>query len=100
MSTTEERIAILETNDKNIFHQLTKHEEAISNISRLTIAIEKIAEKTNNISDKVDQIDDRLNQVERQPAKRYEKAREIILTAIFSIIGGIAVGIITALLLK
>lgn len=100
MSTNEERIAVLEANDKNIFHQLDEHKVAIDNIQRLIISVEKIADKTNNISDKVDQIDDRLNLVEKQPLRKYEKLKELILTAILSVIGGIVVGVLTTLLLK
>lgn len=100
MITNEERIAVLEANDKNIFHQLDEHKVAIDNIQRLIISVEKIADKTNNISDKVDQIDDRLNLVEKQPLKKYEKLKELILTAILSVIGGIVVGVLTTLLLK
>lgn len=66
MVTNEERIAVLEANDRNIFHQLDEHKLAIENIQRLVISVEKIADKTNSISDKVDQIDERLNQVEQQ----------------------------------
>ena len=100
MVTNEERIAVLETNDRNIFHQLDEHKLAIENIQRLVISVEKIADKTNSISDKVDQIDERLNQVEQQPMKRIQKAREIILTSILSTIGGLIVGILSTLLLK
>lgn len=100
MVTNEERIAVLEANDRNIFHQLDEHKLAIENIQRLVISVEKIADKTNSISDKVDQIDERLNQVEQQPMKRIQKAREIILTSILSTIGGLIVGILSTLLLK
>ena len=100
MVTNEERIAVLEANDRNIFHQLDEHKIAIENIQRLVISVEKIADKTNSISDKVDQIDDRLNQVEQQPMKRIQKAREIILTSILSTIGGLLVGILSTILLK
>lgn len=100
MVTNEERIAVLEANDRNIFHQLDEHKIAIENIQRLVISVEKIADKTNSISDKVDQIDERLNQVEQQPMKRIQKAREIILTSILSTIGGLIVGILSTLLLK
>lgn len=100
MSSNEERIAILEANSRNIFHQLDEHKTAIDNIQRLIISVEKIADKTNNISEKVDQIDERLNQVEKQPIKRWEKARELVLAAILSAVGGIIVGVITTLLLK
>lgn len=100
MVTNEERIAVLEANDRNIFHQLDEHKIAIENIQRLVISVEKIADKTNAISDKVDQIDERLNQVEQQPMKRIQKAREIILTSILSTIGGLIVGILSTLLLK
>lgn len=98
--TNEERIAVLEANDKNIFRQLDEHKIAIDNIQRLVVSVEKIADKTNSISEKVDQIDDRLNQVEQQPIKRVEKARELILTAILSTIGGLLVGILSTILLK
>lgn len=100
MVTNEERIAVLEANDKNIFHQLEEHKLAIDNIQRLIISVEKIADKTNNISDKVDQIDDRLNLVEQQPLKKVQKVKEIILTAILSTLGGLLVGVLTTLLLK
>lgn len=100
MVTNEERIAVLEANDRNIFHQLDEHKIAIDNIQRLVISVEKIADKTNSISEKVDQIDERLNQVEKQPVKRMEKIRELIITAVLSVIGGVLVGVISTLLLK
>lgn len=100
MVTNEERIAVLEANDRNIFHQLDEHKMAIDNIQRLVISVEKIADKTNSISEKVDQIDERLNQVEKQPVKRMEKIRELIITAVLSVIGGVLVGVISTLLLK
>lgn len=100
MATYEERIAVLEANNRNIFHQLDEHKQAIDNIQRLTIAVERLVDKTNNIGDKVDQIDDRLNQVEKQPIKKWEKIRELVIAAILSAIGGVIVGVISTLLLK
>ena len=98
--TNEERIAVLEANDKNIFRQLDEHKIAIDNIQRLVVSVEKIADKTNSISDKVNQIDNRLQEVENKPAKRFEKTREIILTAILSGVFGLLVGVFTSLILR
>lgn len=100
MVTIDERVAVLEANDKNIFHQLEKHEEQINNIQRLAIATEKIADKTDNISAKVDQIDNRLSQVESKPLKRSEKYKELILSAILTGLAGIVVGVLTTLIIK
>lgn len=100
MSTNEERIATLEANEKNIFHQLDNHQKSIDDLTRLTLAIEKIATKTDSINEKVNQIDDRLNQVESQPIKRMYKYKELIITAILSVLAGLAVGILTTIILK
>lgn len=95
-----ERVARLEENETTIFKRLDEHRDRIEDITRLTIAVEKIASKTENISEKVNAIDDRLNAIERQPAKKWEKAKEKIWTTILTGVLGAIIGAVLALVFK
>ena len=95
-----ERVARLEENEITVFKRLDEHRDQIKDITRLTIAVEKIASKTENISAKVNAIDDRLNAIERRPAKKWEKAKETIWTAILTGVLGAILGAVLALLFK
>lgn len=98
MATVEERISALETNTSSIFHQIGEMKEDIRNITRLTIAVEKIANKVDNIDEKVNRIDERLTTVEQEPAEEYKHIRRTIISAVISTIVGAVIGALITLL--
>lgn len=98
MPTPEERLSSLETNTSSIFHQIDEMKEDIRNITRLTIAVEKIANKVDNIDEKVNSIDERLTTVEKEPAEDYKYIRRTIISAVISTIVGAVIGALITLL--
>lgn len=79
-----ERLAKLEADDRNIFHQLSEIKEEVKDIRRLTTAVEQIAVKTESIDNKVDSMGTRLSQVEREPGEDFRHYKRLILGAILT----------------
>ena len=95
-----ERIAKLEANDANIFHQLSEIKTEVKDIRRLTAAVEKIAVQTENITHKVDGIDARLDNVEKQSAEEYKHYKRVIVSCVITGIIGTIIGAIFALIMN
>ena len=95
-----ERLAILEAEDKNIFHQLDEIKSEVKDIRRLTAAVEKMAEQMKNPSCKVDAIDRRLNCVENAPAEDFKNYKQIIINCIITGILGAVIGAVLAMIIK
>lgn len=100
MPTTEERLALCEANDKNIFHQLDEIKAEQKEQGRLVIAVEKLASKTDTIAEKVDKIDGKLETIEAEPVRQYNRIKDIVITAIITAIVGALVGSVLTLILK
>lgn len=100
MPTTEERLTALEINDKNIFHQLDEIKAEQKEQGRLVVAVEKLANKTDTIAEKVDRIDSRIETIEAEPGKKYNRIKDVVLTAIITGIVGAIIGAVLALILK
>lgn len=79
-----ERLAKLEADDRNIFHQLSEIKEEVKDIRRLTHAVEQIAVKTESIDSKVDDMGRRLLVVEREPAESFSHYKKLIIGAIIT----------------
>ena len=95
-----ERIAKLEANDANIFHQLSEIKTEVKDIRRLTTAVEKIAVQTENITHKVDGIDARLDNVEKQSVEEYKHYKRVIVSCVITGIIGTIIGAIFALIIN
>lgn len=98
--TTEERIAILEANDRNIFHQLDETKRDIRVLSELTQAVQKIADKTDNTAALLEKVDKRLAKIERAPASDFNHYKRATVSALISGAIGIILGAVFALILK
>jgi hypothetical protein len=94
------RIATLEANDSNIFHQLTEIKAEMKNLNRLTVAVEKIALQTQSITQKVDGIDARLGSVESAPSREYKHYKRVAIDYIVTAVLGIAFGAVSAFIFK
>ena len=109
--TTDERLAQLEANNKNIFHQLDEIKAELKDQRTLVVAVEKIATETKQISEKVDRIDKRtgdeadklaarVSDLEAVPGRNYNRIKDITLTAIVTGVIGALIGAVLALILK
>ena len=98
--TTDERLATLEANEKTIFKKLDEQGGQIKDLTRLTVAVEKIATKTDAMSDKLDTIDSRITAVEAAPAEKWKKTTEAIVKAVITALVGGVIGAFLAIILK
>lgn len=95
-----ERIAKLEADGKNIFHQLDEIKTEVRDIRKLTAAVEKIAVQTENTAKKVDNISERLECVEREPTNDFKYYKRLIIGTLSTGVIGIIVGALFALIIK
>ena len=100
MPTTEERLTALEINDKNIFHQLDEIKAEQKEQGRLVVAVDKLANKTDTIAEKVDRIDSKIETIEAEPRQKYNRVKDIVLTAIITGVVGTLIGAFLAMILK
>lgn len=99
-SEIEVKVATLEANQKTIFHNMDEMKEEIRDIRRLTVAVEKIATKTDDIAEKVHGIDARLDTVERAPGKAFTHYKQVIAGSVITGVIGIIIGALFALIIK
>lgn len=100
MDEVAERLATLEANDANIFHQLKEVKDDIKDVHRLATAVETIAIQTKNTSEKVDDISERMNRMEEEPAEDMRYYKRTITGCVITGVIGAVLGAIIALILK
>ncbi len=98
--TTEERIATLEANDRNIFHQLDETKQDIRVLQELTKAVQKIADKTDNTASLLEKVDKRLAKIEKAPAVSLNNYKQTAVSAVITGVIGIILGAFFALILR
>lgn len=95
-----ERVASLEAQDKNIFHQLDEIKEEVRDIRRLTVAVEKVAEQTRLTAEQVSGINDRLDTLEHAPVEQAEYYKRTIWSCIITGVISILIGAFFTLIIK
>ena len=94
-----QRIAALEEAKKNMQHELTKVEEDVKDIHRLTTAIEKVAVRVEDTNHKVDDIGHRLEVIEHAPAEDMRHLRRTIVGCVVTGILGAVIGALIQMLI-
>ncbi len=95
-----ERLAKLEADDKNIFHQLDEIKEEVRDIKKLTVAVEKIAIQTEHTAQKVAGISERLECVEQTPVEDFKYYKRSLLSSLATGIIGLILGAVFSLIIK
>ena len=95
-----ERLAALEANDKNIFHQMNEVKREMKDTRQLTIAVKELAISTKATAEKVDNISDRLDTVEHAPVEDRKYYRRAVIGSILTGVVGTVLGAILTLILK
>lgn len=98
--TNEERIAALEAEHKNIFHQLDELKRQTADIHELTASVKVVATETKNISIKVDDLGNRLSEVEKAPGKAFTHYKQQIVGHVMSGVIGAILGALMAAIIK
>lgn len=89
--TREEQEAIIsriDAEDARQNHRLEKLEDAVQNIAKLTVSVEKLAVNMDRMVREQEKTANRLTALEQEPADNWRKAVWVILTALI----GAAVG--------
>lgn len=91
MDTLNERTAALETNAKNIFHQLDEIKSSIGELHRLTALCEGIMAKVSGLETKLSGAELRLKSLEQAPVEDLRHYRRSITVYLVSaLIGALA----------
>ena len=65
-------------------HRITKLEEAVENIGKLTIAVEKLAVNMSRMAEEQEKTSARLSKLEGEPGENWKKAVWLVVTALIS----------------
>ncbi len=95
-----ERVARLEADEKNIFHQLSEIKDEVKDIRRLTNAVEKIAVKTESIDIKVDEMGSRISAVEQEPAQNFRHYKKLMAGSVITALTSAITAAILALIMR
>lgn len=94
------RLTALETEQKNVFHQLDELKAEVKDIHTLTTSVEKIAVQMDATSKKVDKIDSRLEEIEKEPADSFKHYKRVVIGCIITGLLGAVFGALLALVIK
>ena len=94
------RLTAVETEQKNIFHQIDELKVYVKDIHSLTSSVEKIAFQMDLTSKKVDKIDHRLEEIEREPGEDYKHYKRVIVGCVVTGIFGAILGALLALVIR
>lgn len=104
--TIEERVAKLEGDKENIYHEINEMKDDIRDLRRLTIAVEKIASKTDmivnktdTIANKMDKFDERVSNLENAPGEDFKHYKRTIIGCVITSIISLIIGAIFALIM-
>ncbi len=75
-----ERTAVLETNEKNIFHQLDEIKLKLCELHNLVALCEAISVKLGAVEEKISETQSRLHAVEQSPGEDLRHYRRSIVT--------------------
>lgn len=95
----DERIAVLEANDRNIFHQIDEMKEEIKVLRELATALQQLADRTENNTALLRAVDSRLANIEQRPVADMQQIRKTAITAIVSGAIGAIMSAVAGLLL-
>ena len=95
-----ERVIELEVKYDNIDRSIVEIKTDVSDLKRLTTAVEVIALKTTAVNEKVDKIDTRLDKIETEPREDFRQLKRTIISCACTTILGALIGAVLALIIK
>ena len=97
---TVERLKELEVKYENMDRSINEVKNDVSDLKRLTTAVEVIALKTTAVNDKVDKIDIRLDKIEAEPGDDFRQLKRTIISCACTTAIGALIGAVLALVIK
>lgn len=86
----------IEEQEKRQDARLSALEDAVREMTRLTVSVEKIAVSLENMTAEQKKMSDRLTAIEEKPAKRWDT----VISGIISGVIGILIGLVSAGIIK
>lgn len=97
---TTERLKELEVKYDNMDRSISEIKTDVSDLKRLTTAVEVIALKTTAVNEKVDKIDARLDKIETEPREDFRQLKRTVISCACTTILGALIGAVLALIIK
>lgn len=98
MQDLNERTAALETNAKNIFHQLDEIKEELRGIHHLTGVCEGISAKLTSTEEKLSSVHERMERLERAEGEDFRHYRRAAVTYLITgVLGALLGGVLLTL---
>jgi predicted nucleic acid-binding Zn-ribbon protein len=86
----------IEDESNRINHRLTDLEDAVKEMTRLTVSVEKMAVSLESMAEEQKKQGSRLDAIEEKPAKRWDT----VISGIISGVIGILIGLVSAGIIK
>ena len=96
--TTDERLAVLEANDRNIFHQLDEMKEEIKVMRELIVAVQRLADKQESNTALLQKVDKRLANIESAPLSYLKHYKRVAVAAVITGVVAAVLGAVLALI--
>ena len=96
--TADERLAVLEANDRNIFHQIDEMKGEIKIMRELIAAVQHLADKTESNTALLQKVDKRLENIESAPLADLEHYKRVAVAAIITGVVSALLGAVLALI--
>ena len=96
--TTDERLAVLEANDRNIFHQLDEIKEEIKVMRELIVAVQRLADKQESNTALLQKVDKRLANIESAPLSDLKHYKRVAVAADITGVVAAVLGAVLALI--
>lgn len=75
-------------------HRLSKLEDAVQNLNRLTVAVERMAMSMDHMAEKQEDMSTRLGELEREPADHWRQMKSGIIGAIATAVGAAIIAVL------
>ena len=95
-----ERIKGLEVKYDNIDRSIGEIKTDVSDLKRLTTAVEVVALKTTAVNEKVDKIDTRLDKIETEPREDFRQLKRTVISCACTTVIGALIGAVLALIIN
>lgn len=89
-----DKIISIEARCKSNTHRIDKLEELTDTIQKLAITMNNAVNEIKYMREDVTSLDARLGKIEREPVKRFNKYKDVIITSVLTSLVGLLVGLI------
>lgn len=98
--TTEEKVATFDVSINNIYHEIKEIKDQLKEFRNISITNAQIVLQNDLIESRLKNVEDRLIAIEQEPASKFKRYKDLIITTILTALIGAIIGAIIALIIK